>query len=86
MSYNGYTNYETWCVSLWLDNDEPNHLWLRNLVASAASSYDKAQRLKEYVSYDHNPLIDTATMYTDLLGGALSAVNWHEIIENAMEG
>ncbi len=21
-NYNGWTNYETWCVALWLDNDE----------------------------------------------------------------
>lgn len=23
--YNGWTNYETWCVSLWLDNDSGSY-------------------------------------------------------------
>ena len=23
--YNGWTNYETWCVNLWLDNDRGTH-------------------------------------------------------------
>ena len=25
MSYNGWTNYETWNVALWMDNDEPTY-------------------------------------------------------------
>lgn len=25
MSYNGYTNYETWVVNLWMDNEEGSH-------------------------------------------------------------
>lgn len=28
--YNGWTNYETWTVSLWLDNDEPSYRFWRN--------------------------------------------------------
>ncbi len=30
MSYNGYTNYETWVVNLWMDNEEGSHdYWVR---------------------------------------------------------
>ena len=25
MSFNGWTNYETWNVALWMDNDEPTY-------------------------------------------------------------
>jgi hypothetical protein len=27
--YNGWTNYETWAVSLWLDNEQPSYLYWR---------------------------------------------------------
>lgn len=27
MSYNGYKNYETWSVSLWIDNTEQSQGW-----------------------------------------------------------
>ncbi len=29
MSYNGWSNYETWNVSLWLNNDEGSYRELR---------------------------------------------------------
>lgn len=31
--YNGWTNYETWTVSLWLDNEEPSYRYWRNEAA-----------------------------------------------------
>ena len=49
-----------------------------------SENYDKAQTLKEIVE-DMNPLADTASVWTDLLNGALSEVNWMEIIEAAQE-
>ena len=27
--YNGHPNYETWLVSLWIDNEETSHLYWR---------------------------------------------------------
>lgn len=31
-TYNGYTNYETWNVVLWLYNDEPTYNELRSML------------------------------------------------------
>jgi len=28
-SYNGWSNYETWCVSLWLDNEQVTYRYWR---------------------------------------------------------
>lgn len=95
--YNGWTNYETWCVSLWLGNEEgsctywnetaqelydesaakPN--WTRKEVASL----ELADRLKESIT-EGNPL-SNADMYTDLLNGALSDVNWMEIANHFLD-
>ena len=30
MTYNGWTNYETWNVALWMDHDEPSYNWARS--------------------------------------------------------
>jgi hypothetical protein len=32
MSYNGYTNYETWAVQLWIDNNESSSNYWRRLA------------------------------------------------------
>ena len=97
--YNGWTNYETWLVSLWLDNDQASYLYWREEAArhrreagesfqvreglwtkTEAIRFNLANQLKEEVT-DASPLCE-ASMYADLLGAALSEVDWLEIVDH----
>jgi len=85
-TYSGWTNYETWCVNLWLTNEPGTEEQLRMLAQVDASTYHRADCLKHYVS-DMAPIarrsIDEGnSMFVDLLRSALDNVNWREIIEN----
>lgn len=89
-TYNGYTNYPTWNVALWLDNDEGiyNHMahtiptitdedrtrWTRQRVNIIADY------IEEFVSESFD--MPTAGMAADLIGWTLQQVNWQEIAEN----
>jgi hypothetical protein len=91
-SYNGWSNYETWVVNLWLGNDEGSYNTCRTLaqrcfeeaVADQVLSrkeracYQLANSLKEMIE-DGNPLASDASVYADLINASLSEVNWKEI-------
>mgnify|MGYP005821898669 CR=1 FL=1 len=79
-TYSGWTNYETWCVNLWLTNESDTEEHLRMLAQTNAGLSHRADCLKTYVQ-DMAP-IDEATMFVDLLRSALDNVNWREIVEN----
>ena len=80
MAYNGWTNYETWCVNLWLDNERATYEDKRQIIRDADEQYQAAIALKSYVE-DMLPDLG-ASMFADLLGAALSEVDWQEIIES----
>jgi hypothetical protein len=78
-TYNGWSNYETWNVNLWLDNEPGTYDEKREIVRTATSEYKAAQALKDWVEEMMPDL--GATMWADLLGSALSEVDWDEIVE-----
>lgn len=86
-TYNGWTNYPTWCVNLWLENDEGLYDAARELV-SATKPADEFQTkrlavsmaLAEWVTQELAPDLG-ASFVADLLGYAFDQVAWHEIAD-----
>ena len=78
--YQGWSNYETWAVALWIDNEESNQdYWNARAteICSAHPILDLADELKEAFE-EGNPL-EEAGVYRDLLNSALGKVDWYEI-------
>lgn len=91
--YNGWTNYETWNVALWLDNEEyEQRRWVgeaericeEHTEDGAINRYqatnDLARDLKQWFDVEECPQLEGT--YGDLLNAALSEVNWREIAEH----
>ena len=82
--YNGYTNYQTWNVQMWIDNDQGLYEYSREIAADLEKPSRIADWLKDYIE-DMNPVNDQASMFTDIMGHALASVDWYEIAENLLE-
>lgn len=91
--YNGWKNYETWNVALWLGNDQGTYSMLSEMAQEAyddndggddSAKSDLAKKIESFVD-ENNPLADQASMFSDLLGAALREVDYYEIAEHYME-
>ena len=78
--YNGYSNYQTWNVALWLDNNEVSYYVVREMADGLEKTSQLADWIKDFVE-EQNPVADQASMFTDLMGHALANVDWIEIAE-----
>lgn len=98
-TYNGWKNYPTWAVNLWLSNDEPLYREAlertRDAVenptttseywnAEETARFNVADMLKDWVTDDLAPDLG-ASFASDLLGYALGEVDWHEIADAWIE-
>ena len=92
MTHEGWSNYETWAVKLWIDNEEAESLmWAEEaagyLDEDGDALYETSRRrlaalLKE--GYEEN-MPELEGVYADLLNAALSEVNWREIAESLLQ-
>ncbi len=76
--YNGWTNFETYQCSLWLESDE-------NLIAASQSITD-IESLRELIS-DHlyEDMHDAAGLATDIVNAWMDEVNYAEIWNSRYE-
>lgn len=61
MTYNGWTNYETWNVALWLDNDQESYD-----IARTCSSYREYRTCVPSVNGDGVSLYDPKLNHKEL--------------------
>lgn len=91
--YNGWTNYETWNLALWIGNEEGSYNeWqertreaYRNAEADATFTRKENARYalaKQLEDDTRENMPEVSGFYGDVLGAAISEVNWHEIAEN----
>lgn len=88
-THNGWTNYETWVVNLWMDNEKGQQDYWIDEVQMALKQPHPVSHLADRIKDEH----EEATSYAlaaakyetgplaDLLNGALSEVNWREIAQ-----
>lgn len=81
-TYNGWSTYETWLVNLWLTNDAADAA-LTAAVRDAETLFGAKHLLKAHVEemVETSGVPDNGLVH-DLLHGALSEVNWYEIVKN----
>ena len=97
--YNGWKNYETWNVALWIDNDQGSYSmrteWAQESWDDTDTDDDLATRTSEAASSlakkiedfvdENNPLAGDNSMFTDILNSALAEVDYYEIAENWLD-
>lgn len=95
-TYNGWTNYETWCMHLWLSNDEGSYNHWRSraqdlapdedtdkddLDAQSEADHALADELKDAMERDLEANVSNGTVWADMAMAALAEVDWREIAE-----
>jgi hypothetical protein len=96
-TYNGWTNYETWCVALWINNDPYMQKdWAQRASDLIGDGYDRthgkddysnaacelACQLKDDFEEYASPL---EGFWSDWLNSVLSEVEWREISQSIID-
>lgn len=84
-TYNGWKNYPTWNVSLWLDNDPSTYFSVRDMATQAKGTDVPRVTLAddlETLLREGDPTNAEASPYADIMGWALGQVDWFELADH----
>ena len=83
--YNGYTNYETWLVNLWMDSDGMTN-YFGEEIDPETDAYDLGKTIEEYYDEDSQRVLGRkAGLYADIVTQTLKEVNWQEIASGIID-
>lgn len=90
--YNGWTNYETWLVNLWMDNEKGAQEYWRERAEECVAHTDDRHGAVAAFSNELEYLIEDQVsekkldgLLGDLMNAAVSAVNWDEIARHYID-
>ena len=77
--YNGWSNRETWIVSLWMTGDQVYYEQLCEIISSHDNLDDQAEALEDWIRFEYDD--EYSSLWADLINNSLAEVNWCEIVE-----
>ena len=82
-TYNGWTNWVTWNVHLWLTNEEPAYRLARREARVIVRDSRDPKDLRDFVADMYG--LPTSGLAADLIGAELDDVDWDEIVAALVE-
>ena len=83
--YNGWKNYETWVVNLWIDNDQGFADTWRERAEEVRDVSDLADEMQQFYTELAETEIPASGMFADLFNSALREVSWYDIAEHYID-
>jgi hypothetical protein len=90
--YNGWKNYVTWVVNLWLEDEESSYNYWSEQAATVKKEYKEdvqeytlADMLKDDFELEAEHVLNEASVYSDILRGAISEVDFREIAKGLLD-
>jgi hypothetical protein len=90
-TYNGWTNYQTWVVKLWIDNEQHSQeYWLDRaaqcLKESEGDKDEARYNLSSELEIEHDECApEVSGVFADLLQRSMGLVEWREIADSLLE-
>tara|TARA_R100001086_G_scaffold217162_1_gene133508 strand:- start:6010 stop:6330 length:321 start_codon:yes stop_codon:yes gene_type:complete len=78
-TYNGWSNYETWLVNLWLDNEPYTQEEVERIAKMKGELYQKIEAMEELVDSIILPTVGSG-LSQDLLTAAVDQIDYREIV------
>jgi hypothetical protein len=79
MSYNGWTNYETWNVGLWYGDV------FADMASNASPQKLRGDDLESFVVEMEMDKIPDSSLAADIMNASLRRVNWDELADHYNE-
>lgn len=90
--YNGWNNYETWMIALWMDNSPGDQEFWREVAEDCIGHnpedqddqlYDLSKRLEDHWRESIPESVEG--VWLDCINSTLSEVDWREIAEHILD-